>query len=264
MSRRLSLSVGMLCAGFSLQTIASDTAQVIGEAYSLDDQKLLYTEQHLWTSEHQRLVRYISPTGNLIAKKQVDYQASRVSPNVEQVNELAGELVRVTRLDNGKTQIDYRETEKSRIKSETLRTPAQQVVDAGFDEYVLANWEALLAGKVLTMDFVAPSRQTHVSFSVKQRACEATPAQEDKRLVCFQIKPKGFIYRLALDPINLTYQRDTRRLQRFTGMGNIADESGDYMNVDIRYQYRDDQNQATVERDDTQTAPTYSETNNAD
>lgn len=238
MRLHLSFSIGVLCMSASALCIASEAAHVIGEAYSLDNQKLLYTEQHLWTSPEQRLVRYIAPNGELIAKKQVDYHRSRLSPNIEQLNELAGELIRITRLDDGKTQIDYQETSKSRVKTEILRTPQQQVVDAGFDEYVLAHWETLLTGEKHNMAFVAPSRQTHVNFAIKKVTCDTAKSSDKQALVCFQIKPSSFLYRLALDPITLTYQRISRRLQRFVGMGNIADQSGDYLNVDIRYRYQ--------------------------
>lgn len=235
MNRRFLLGCSALCAGLSMNAVASNIAAVTGKAYSISGEELLYVEQHRWTSNELRLVRYLSPAGHVIAKKSVNYQQSRTSPNVEQVNDVAGELIRVTRLEGGKTQIDYRAKDGEKITSETLSTPAKQVVDAGFDEFVLTHWESLSSGSKLAMEFVAPSRQTHVRFAIKQKPC----ADENTDTVCFQIKPTGFIYRLALDPIDLTYQRSSQRLLRFVGMGNIADKSGDYLNVDIRYEYHD-------------------------
>ena len=42
---------------------------------------------------------------------------------------------------------------------------------------------------------------------------------------------------MLVDPFELTYDRGSRRLLRFTGVSNLKDEAGQSQQVDIHYQY---------------------------
>ena len=107
------------------------------------------------------------------------------------------------------------------------------VVDAGFDHFIRDHWEALMAGEQLQFNFAVPSRQQLVSLFVVRNRCEYAGEGE----VCFKATLNNIILRWFVTPIKVVYNQQTRLLQRYVGLANIADESGTNHKVDIRYQY---------------------------
>ena len=62
----------------------ADDIQVIGTAYDLKGEKVLYKELHSITQGSARHVRYVSPGGETLANKDVDYSRSTTGPNFRQ------------------------------------------------------------------------------------------------------------------------------------------------------------------------------------
>ena len=58
--------------------------------------------------------------------------------------------------------------------------------------------------------------------------------------VCLQIELDSWLLGMLVDPFELTYDRGSRRLLRFTGVSNLKDGEGQSQQVDIHYRYPED------------------------
>ncbi|ODS22770.1 hypothetical protein AB835_12350 [Candidatus Endobugula sertula] len=114
------------------------------------------------------------------------------------------------------------------------------MIDAGFDHYIRAHWQALMAGKQLKYAFAVASRLKTMTMRIKRQPCQSTLLSLNDETVCFKTQPDGLLLRLLLTPIELSYSHRTQQLLRFRGLGNIADKNGNLLDVDIRYDYTGD------------------------
>ena len=199
----------------SLPVVASgQKAQVVGSAYDKTSGELLYREYHFCKEQSlQCSVKYIDGSGELIARKELDYSSGLTSPSL--------------------VMHDYR---RSVELSYVSRENEDLVVDAGFDNFVRSKWEDLAKGKTITFPFLVAGFER----PLKMRAqLDDAPSCESKDM-CLEINVDSWFLGLLTDPIALSYSRDSRRLLRFQGISNIRAEDGGSLMVDIRYQYGDD------------------------
>lgn len=183
-----------------------------GQARDLQTGALLYSEIHACGAGRERCeVEYRDTQGALIAHKQLDYRRSPWAPTLSLQDFRAGEEVE-------------------------LAAPADPsvVVDAGFDNYMRARWPELSAGEEVSFPFLVAGQQRPFRM-VARRA--PVPACDTARL-CLEVQPEAWWLRLLMDPIELVYDRASRRLVLFRGISNIADADGRSQSVEIRYTYR--------------------------
>lgn len=223
---------GLCLTALCTPSVAQETT-VVGKAYRLDSDQLVYIERHRYFDATRHQVMYESPEGEVFARKELDYSVSEQAPTFTQTNSLIGERIEVSDAD-GKIKLRYRPTDNGEVFQKRFERNDRLLVDAGFDKYVKNNWSTLTSGEPLEIDYLVPSETTTVSFDVSQVDClEGTQADA----VCFSIAPQSWWVSLAVDPLTVAYDPNTRNLVRFTGRGNIANAEGDYQSVDIRYQY---------------------------
>lgn len=234
---------GSLSFGLEIpDDIDQSKPDIIGEAYEINGDKLLYTEFH-YTNEKNlsHWVRYKDPDDKLLVNKYLGYQAADTEPNVSQRNYLCGEVIDVLHEKSNKINIAYQADDDARQKQKKIKRPKELVIDAGFNQYLQDNWDGLVAGDEIVFEYLAPSQLKTFPFVAKAVPCEVddeiSVKLRSQSTQCFTIAPKKWWMKLALDPIQLTYASTGRQLLSFEGMGNIADEKCDYMEVTIRYQY---------------------------
>ncbi|GAB3484080.1 hypothetical protein [Marinomonas epiphytica] len=221
------------CFVFPIMTSADQQAfpEVEGLAYDIDTGELLYKESYYELGLNRFDVLYRDDEGKLFARKQLDFSRSATTPKMTQINELANEKIEVEVVDN-QVRINY--TSKGKPKEAMLPLTPGTVIDAGFDAMLKKHWQNLLLGGTLEVDFLVPSRLNSYGFKLKQKDClEAI----NNSSACFSLTANSWLIRLAVDPIVLTYDLVFKRLIRFTGRSNISNEQGEYLNVDIYYQY---------------------------
>ncbi|GAA4649431.1 hypothetical protein GCM10023116_17050 [Kistimonas scapharcae] len=231
MTRLSVLSLCLLSLLMAWQANAGLPASVIGRAYDLEGAVLLYTEEHLYPSPYRHTVTYREASGEVFAKKRLDYTHSFTVPDFRQENARNGEVIKVARMGSDKLEVTYQANDKQKPKQKRVAIESLMVVDAGFDHFVREHWETLRKGRSLTIAYLAPSRRQTVALRINEVPCSSSSD------VCFNIAPDSWLLGLVLDPIFLTYEKETKQLLRFRGRGNIADKKGDYQTVDIRYEY---------------------------
>jgi hypothetical protein len=184
---------------------------ILGEAYDLDSGEYLYSEHHFCDEAFQRCrVEYIDNTGELIARKNVDFSANPTAPTL--------------RFEDFRRERDVRKE---------FDAESELVVDSGFDNFIRSRWDALETGNRVEFPFLPAGREDPLNMEAvlaRNSGCE----QEQ---LCLEVALDSWFLQMLVEPIRLTYDRDSQRLLRFRGLSNIADAGGGGQNVDIRYSY---------------------------
>ncbi len=201
----------MLAAG--LPAIASASTLPLfatGEAYASQSGEFLYREVHFCREDGLLCeVQYRDGDGGVLATKFLDYQRSAVAPQV---------VLQVERLQE---------------KRELLPPDgAGHVVDAGFDNYVRSQWDALLADERVTFSFqpMGFDRPFAMRAEAETEGCDA-------KHLCLLVRVDSWLLGLVAKPLQLVYSRESRRLLQYSGVSNLRNAEGETPVVDIRYSY---------------------------
>jgi hypothetical protein len=197
-----------------------------GVARDPSSKKTLYTEQHWIRSKLdnpiERLVVYRCANGTAFARKRVSYSKSLQAPSFELTDsrKTASEGLRYSASG---PSLWYREPNVAAEKNASLSTK-DLVADAGFDEFIRANWTVLRSGKETPLNFAVPTRLKAYKFNLKQIGENTFSGQP---AVTFQLKIAGLLSLIAA-PIEVTYHKNTKRLLSFKGLSNLRDDAGGF------------------------------------
>jgi hypothetical protein len=236
-----------------------------GYAYDMKTQELLYTEHHNYLDTFLHDVEYKETDGELFASKRISYNHSFFAPDIKQTNLRNGEVIDIKRnsqANKGKKNeqaiqylVQYKENNKESLEKETIKYSPRLIIDAGFDHFVTHNWQALSAGKQISIDYLIPSAQDYYELTIKQETCKSNPKLSPKLTpklngqvqaqledqFCFSIAASSFFIGLFSSQLELTYSKNKAsgdiRLMGFQGRSNISDSKGNYQDVNIVYQY---------------------------
>ena len=197
-----------------------------GLARNPENKQALYTEHH-WirlngTNPLERLVIYRCMDGTAFARKRVNYQPSAQAPAFEFVDARKGYIEGLRYIKN-KAALWHRPPGKLPEKNSVLAVQ-NLVADAGFNEFIKINWLKLRSGSALPLRFAVPTRLQAYKFNLKQTnesMFAGVPA------VTYQLKLSGLLS-LVSDPIEVTYDKASRRLLRFQGLSNLRDDTGEF------------------------------------
>lgn len=194
------------------------------------DSAVAYRETHWLYSEGglgRRLVLYRCADGTPFARKRLTEFPSAAAPDFEFYD--AG--------------IDYREGVKgaggqrmvfaqgpgeSTLRQRALVLGADDVVDAGFDAYIRAHWDAITPLQPLPAAIVVPGRLETVPVLITETA------SSDPGTRHFVMRLNTW-YRFVVPSITLDYERGSRRLLAFRGIGTVRDSRGRNLSVRIRF-----------------------------
>lgn len=245
--RSLLLPLAAALALHACDTAATQTKTRIGYAYDLDTRAPLYREVHTETWDGEILlrdeVRYVSPAGETLAEKQVDYRASSLLPDFTLDNRVSGHREQAVKFADS-YHIDFVARRGAAAKTAVVALPPTGVADAGFDRFIVAQWDKLIAGATLTTPFLIPSRLSFFTFRIYQREVKTGPAASGDgsghghshgKIRTIAVEPNNFVLRALTDGLTLDYEYDAPRLIRFVGPSNMRDNNGDNYRVLIHF-----------------------------
>tara|TARA_R100001377_G_scaffold82144_1_gene62221 strand:+ start:1216 stop:1962 length:747 start_codon:yes stop_codon:yes gene_type:complete len=212
---------------------------IVGDAASADNGELLYREIHYRSDASASLserVEYVLPSGELIVEKTLNGARSSITPEVEQNDLRSGTRFSIS--DSGDSlDARYRRGDQG-FESRRIEKEERLVVDAGFDPYVRANWQALRNGETIRAEFFVPARLDTIKISIRETDAEQCAALESSAL-CLVVRPAGILRLVGwlVEPLYLAYEQDSQRLLMYRGISNLLDENGQSQNVVIRYRY---------------------------
>ena len=238
--------LGAACIAFASHGVAdtggdSYTIEFQGEAREQGGDTLFYTEHHKqtgycdgdrWMLEAHE-VEYRDPDGELIATKSLDYTESQQRPSYRSDNRQFDEVMEVTNRNDEVVEIRWT-THDGEEKSWDVDMKSNAVIDSGFEGATQDNWDALLDGQRLDIEFLASTRGRFYSFRVR----ETDPDFDAVGDHVFRISASGWVTRWFADEIFLGYSED-RRLTDYYGQTNIPREPGENYQAHIRYEYND-------------------------
>jgi hypothetical protein len=249
----------------SLNHAKDQSIRYSGTAYSLDDDQILYREDHTLTMKDgqpiERTTLYYDADNQLFAEKNNRYRSQFNNPdshnldsnnldsnnldsnNPDSNNAGSGNPATPDFMltddrygysesmeqDGKRWRVEYKEPKESgnKILSKPDYTP---VIDAGFDEFVRAHWSDLMEGDTINFSFAVPSRLEWIDFRL------IPLAQKDGTLtVEMRLKSRWIAW--LLDPVFLSYDIKSKRLLTYRGLTNIRTIDGDGIKAEIRYEY---------------------------
>jgi hypothetical protein len=206
---------------------------VIGDAYDVDEQQLLYREYHFYSEDLlDHKVIYKNPEGQELAVKTLNYRSGLSTPSFIQKSFIYPQSLSVSMQDK-QLFFEYISVD-DQLEKKQLKAKQPLVIDAGFDNYIRMNWDDLIVGNAVDFYFPAVARLS--LFKLRLKGQECSYASDDDQ--CFVINSANWFISLVLAPIELGYDKKTQKLSRFRGLANLTDEAGKGLEVDIKYNYQ--------------------------
>jgi len=214
------------------------SVRVVGAAFDLDSTAPLYTETHCVSDNaltHDVLYRDMEQ--ELIAHKVLNYSSGPLTPSFVQHNFYSQEVIAV---ELRQDQLIMTVKAAGNPEPQEFLFPVSQasmpiVIDAGFDNFVTQNWNALVGGQSKQFQFPFAARESLVDLRIKATRC----SYNSKTDQCFILRLDNWLIGRLVSSIELGYDPVLKRLTRFRGLSNIGDAKGAGQSVDIRYRYQD-------------------------
>ena len=214
------------------------SVRVVGAAFDLDSTAPLYTETHCVSDNaltHDVLYRDMEQ--ELIAHKVLNYSSGPLTPSFVQHNFYSQEVIAV---ELRQDQLIMTVKAAGNPEPQEFLFPVSQasmpiVIDAGFDNFVTQNWNALVGGQSKQFQFPFAARESLVDLRVKAARCSYSSETDQ----CFILRLDNWLIGRLVSSIELGYDPVLKRLTRFRGLSNIGDAKGAGQSVDIRYRYQD-------------------------
>jgi len=234
-SRATALIAVVACSFAGGSAAAGTVLRYEGDAYAAGGGRLLYRESH-WLYEEDgsaaRVVLYRCPDGAPFARKHVRAQAAAQAPDFEMHDARSGYTEGVRSNARGR-EVFVRAGGGDVERSASLPAASDIVIDAGFDAFVLAHWDALAKGADVPLAFVVPSRFAALRFKVR-RIDDAHATAAAAMHLRLQL---ASWYGALLPHIDVEYAEAGRELRRYEGISNVRDAASN--NVHVRIEFPD-------------------------
>ncbi|MEO7477912.1 MAG: hypothetical protein ABIT64_01605 [Lysobacteraceae bacterium] len=218
------LLVVALASMLAMPSALADTIEYRGTAIDPSSHRVLYRETHIVQRDNGRqnlrVVLYQCSDGTTFARKRVDYTASAIAPDFELIDARDGYREGVRRA-HGRI-VAFAGVGAQGARNAALTPGATLVADAGFDAFVDSNWNALLAGRTLALQFTVPAKGKAYDFKLGK---QATTVIDGVPAVVFRLQMGGLLSLFA-PHIDVAYAIATHQLLRFTGITNIRHAAG--------------------------------------
>jgi hypothetical protein len=201
----------------------------------------LYCEWFTKVSDQKFTANYVQDSA-VFAVKNLDFSTHPFIPTVTQTDYRTGEL-RASSILNREIKLEYRENENQKHETKSLPVNEVDVLDAGFNDFVRAHWDRLIAGEALPVNFgsIAHLKTLPLLISAKPTLkCKNNINKETQQApYCFTVEINNRLLRLLIGNIKISYDKQ-RRLEEFDGMVNIQDDSQKTQSAIIHYYYSND------------------------
>ena len=220
-------------------TNAQIQGHVIGTAFAAGSDRVVYREEH-WLyrvqGQNRRVVLYrCAHGGEPFARKLLSEANLPWTPDVDYEDGRDGYREGL-RTEAGQRVVYVRKQRGADERSATVDLGDDTVVDAGFDAFVRAHWQATASPDGTRVRFLVPSRLGLIKLRIKSANDDVLDGVPVRRLRMSLDAWFGF----AVPPITLTYSSAEHRLRRFEGLSNVHDAHGGNQTVRIDFPAQDD------------------------
>ena len=206
-----------------------------GIAKDLVSREMLYREVHseIYSEKgHYRTqTNFFGSNNRLIATRNLDFTNSKSRPEYTFHDYRTGSKESVTN-KNGIFTITYQENRESPLILKSIEVPEPAVVDGGFNYFVKSEWNRLKEGKTVVFNFISTARQDYYRF---QLSMQANKNNAQNNHVTIIMEPVSYILKALLDPVIITYDKNTQRIVNYRGISNIKDLTGNSYFATLTY-----------------------------
>ncbi|TJY65208.1 hypothetical protein E4T66_03015 [Sinimarinibacterium sp. CAU 1509] len=193
-----------------------------GYAYDLQSGRYLYTEVHRQRIEGDQWVggtiSYYAPDGSSLGIKRLDFSGDTFVPVYRMALQRPMYVEAIT--DNGSMiQMQRRVGAGGKLEQKPLEQGADMTADSGFHSYLLAHFGDLMRGETVHFRMVVAGSLD--AFKFRARRIDDTRF-EGRDAVRFKVELDS-LFRLLIDPLELTYDPQTRDLLEYRGISNLRD-----------------------------------------
>lgn len=195
----------------------------VGYAYDVATGELAYRTIHEPRVAGDRLladyVRYVSPDGELVARKIVDFGKDPLVPAFRMEIVGDGYVKGLERLGGDRIELFNRDGEDAEFERTEMSIPKGLVASAGLTMLINRRFDELKAGETLEFPFVIPSRLRTIDFRVRmvdRREVLGEPA------AVIRMEPANAFVRWLVDPIDICYHAETGALLRYVGLSHLS------------------------------------------
>lgn len=231
-------AVALITASLVTCAVAADDSEFRFIGKASEDGTPVYEERHRVSGEcsdgvwhpDMHSVDYQRPGGgDTFATKELNYRYSPLRPEVEFEQRDFDETLSIKHVDDDTLRIRW-QNPSGDVENYEVPFDEAVVVDAGFDNLIRRNWNAVTTGQSVDFRFLGPTRGEHYGFIIEPASTERTNAAHIVR-----IRPSGFIARFLVDPVTLGYN-ESGVLTDYFGLSNIRKSREDNYTVHIRYE----------------------------
>ena len=223
----------MLLPGSGTAAVPETLNRFEGTARSPADGKVLYRELHFVRRSETRVVArtvfYTCNDGRPFARKDLHY-VDPLIPDLDITDARAGTRTTVARSDGGHVITATAPGGKA-PRVHRFRAEPSLVVDAGFNELLLRQWDALVSGQEISFRIVLLGSGSMHTLKARHVGRTLVAGEEREH---FQVALGGLLGLIA-PGIDVWYAVNGHALRRYQGVSNLRDERGKEMNVDIDF-----------------------------
>lgn len=210
----------------------------VGHASDLKTGKPLYSEHHRERFVDGKLrardVEYRCPNGKRFGEKTLSLTVGYVPDFI--TSDFRSGYQEGVRTVGTRREVFFKRDAAAAEQSKPLPAVLYLVADAGFDLLIGERFEDLRKGQKLTINFLVPSRLATIEFRLLRIPHKKQDLQGSVR---FQLAPNSALFRLLVDPLEVSYGNRTRRLKSFEGLTNLRDDDGKNYSARIVFRKRE-------------------------
>ena len=229
----------LLGALLAVPALAGDerTLKFRGYAYDLSSNRFLYTELHEQQVVGDRWlggsIVYVAPDGSELGRKTMDFRQDPYVPLYRlELKARGGYMESIVALTPERIEMAKREYGAPGIKRASVRRADPVAADSGFHVFLRDRFAQLLEGGDVNFIFAVAGNLDAYKFRAR-RLPDTT--FEGRPAVRFRVEP-GSLLRWLVDPLELTYEVEQRKLLEYRGISNIHDPAtGKAYNARIIY-----------------------------
>lgn len=225
----LAMALALACAASAAAAVAVRYDGIASD----EDGRFVYRETHhverADDGAGERVVLYRCEDGRAFARKLVRYTAGSLAPDFALEDARTGYREGV-RSQGGERRVFVKAGPK-RERSAALPRVAGLVADAGFDDFIARNWDALAAGRSVQLPFLVPGELDALVFKVRR---EREASVDGDAALVFRLS-LGAWYGRFLPHIDVAYRVEDRLLLRYEGVSNLRDLKLDNLDVRIAF-----------------------------
>ncbi len=174
------------------------------------------------------------PSGKLIIAEEAQFTPDYAVQRFDATNLQQGFSGTVL-LSKGGRHLEYRLNQNGKLTTASEDVNEPVVTGPTLHGFVLQHWDLLNSGKMVKVRMIVLAEKTTYGFDIRRVASVDEP---DRSLSTFSLTPSNWLVRMAIAPLKVSFNTQTRSLVRYEGrVPPMQADGGKLKNLDARVDY---------------------------